>query len=79
MSEVLVHVVLQRALGANRDERRQMCERVVSMARLRDVNVARLERYGILSGWADERDLKRLSEVPGVESVSADRERVALR
>ena len=78
MPEVLVHVVLQRAVGANQAERRQVYERITSIAGLRDVNLLRFERYGILTGWADERDLARIQQVPGVESVEPDRQRAAI-
>jgi hypothetical protein len=78
MSEVLIHVVLQRAIGASRTERRRVYENIVSVARLRDVNDKRFERYGILTAWVDAKDLDRIRKIPGVESVDADRDRVAL-
>ena len=79
MSDVLVHIVLQRPLLSDRVERRRVYELIGEVADLRDVNQVRFERYGILTARVDERHLARIREVPGVASVSPDRQQVALR
>jgi translation elongation factor EF-1beta len=72
MAKVKVHVTVTDQAAGDPDARRETLARITEAAAVTDVNQSRFDRYGILTGMADDSALDTIRKVAGVVSVEID-------
>ena len=75
---VKVHIVLKEQVRQSPKECLTVLHEVEDLAGISGVNEKRLQRYGIISGDVPVSKIDAVKALPGVESVSVDREKFAL-
>lgn len=73
-----VHIVLDDSTRQNPEAKETVLRRLVDEVELAEVNLARFQRHGILSGELPDQNLSRAEKIDGVKSVSVDTVRKAL-
>ena len=74
-----VHIILDDAVRQNAEAKQAVLERLQSEIKLSDVNLARFERHGILSGELPREYLVDAERIPGVKVIVPDETKRILR
>ena len=74
MAKVKVHVTLKAGVAAT-DDAKKLLLKAITSAGVSGVNQSRFDRYGLVSGMANENALDRIREVEGVRAVEVDKTR----
>lgn len=72
MSRVRVHITLEDRIKTDAAAREKLLRQLEESAGMTEINLPRFERYGLLSGLVDKKQLDGLKALSGIRSVELD-------